>query len=270
MRRNRRPQYLFGIVVLAVLLATGLTVRGQTTPAPSPTPIATATPSLERQFFTNILRDQRAIWTAPFGLQRDDARWIVPGALGTMTLITTDRITGDEVAEIDNVQRSSRIVSYPGSIYGATAVAASFYLVGRKTNDSRARETGILSAEASIDSLIVVSALKGATQRVRPQTGSERSEFFDGGASFPSGHSAQAWSVATIIANEYHDHRIVQVAAYRSRALLVLLALRAADITFRMQWLEVLWDMELVSMYIRHIIETPPIQPTNMVNPGGQ
>jgi len=130
-----------------------------------------------------------------------------------MALITTDRITGDEIAEFGN-EKTSRIVSYPGSIYGAAAVAASFYLVGRKTNDSRARETGILSAEASIDSLIVVSALKSATQRVRPQFGIDRSEFFDGGTSFPSGHSAQAWSVATIIANEYHDHRMVQVAAY--------------------------------------------------------
>ncbi|HKR59602.1 MAG TPA: phosphatase PAP2 family protein [Pyrinomonadaceae bacterium] len=52
------------------------------------------------------------------------------------------------------------------------------------------------------------------TQRVRPQTGRERSEFFDGGNSFPSGHSTQAWTVATIIANEYHNHRLVQVAAY--------------------------------------------------------
>jgi len=45
-------------------------------------------------------------------------------------------------------------------------------------------------------------------------TGVERSEFFDGGNSFPSGHSTQAWAVATVIANEYHDRRAVQIAAY--------------------------------------------------------
>jgi len=96
----------------------------------------------------------------------------------------------------------------------AAAVAGGFYLIGRETHNSRARETGILSAEAAIDGLIVSAALKGVTQRTRPQTGSERSEFFDGGNSFPSGHSVQAWSMATIVANEYHDHRLVQVTAY--------------------------------------------------------
>jgi len=200
-------------MLLVILFSTGLTVRAQT-PTSSPTPAAPATPTLEKEFFKNILRDQKAIWTAPFRIHNADTKWILPSAIGTMALITTDRITGDEVAELDHFRKASRIISYPGSTYGAATVAASFYLLGRKQNDNRAREAGILSAEASIDSLIVVSALKGITQRARPRTGRERSEFFDGGDSFPSGHSAQVWAVATIIANEYHDHRAVQVAAY--------------------------------------------------------
>ena len=32
--------------------------------------------------------------------------------------------------------------------------------------------------------------------------------------SFPSGHSIEAWTLATVIANEYHDHRAVEIAAY--------------------------------------------------------
>ena len=39
-------------------------------------------------------------------------------------------------------------------------------------------------------------------------------DFFDGGSSFPSGHSIEAWSLATVIASEYHDHRLIQFAAY--------------------------------------------------------
>jgi len=106
------------------------------------------------------------------------------------------------------------VLSFPGSIYGVAATAASFYFLGREKHNERARETGILIAEGSIDSVIVYSALKVATQRSRPDTGRERSEFFDGGSSFPSGHATQAWSMATIIANEYHDKRVVQIAAY--------------------------------------------------------
>jgi membrane-associated phospholipid phosphatase len=169
---------------------------------------------LERQFFRNILRDQKALWTSPFHVERSDAKWMVPAGIGMGALITTDRITGDEIAEFDRGVAASRIISYPGSTYGVGAVAAAFYLAGRKTGNARARETGILSAQAAVDSLIVSSALKVASQRARPAAQRERSEFFDGGSSFPSGHSIQAWAVAAVIANEYHDNRKVQIAAY--------------------------------------------------------
>jgi len=94
------------------------------------------------------------------------------------------------------------------------AVAAAFYLAGRAGHNDRARETGILGAEALIGRAIVVTAVKEITQRTRPAGGKSRSDFFDGGSSFPSGHSIEAWSLATIIANEYHDHAAVQIAAY--------------------------------------------------------
>jgi membrane-associated phospholipid phosphatase len=68
--------------------------------------------------------------------------------------------------------------------------------------------------EALVDSEIVVVAIKGITQRRRPNADNHRGDFFKGGTSFPSGHSIHAWSVATVIANEYSDHRWVQVSAY--------------------------------------------------------
>lgn len=203
MRSSRRSPCLFGIIVL--MLATTVALRAQT-PAPTPT--------LEREFFKNILTDQRAIWTAPFHLERSDMKWAVPAGVGFMALITTDRITGDEMFEADRQVKASNAISYVGSIYGLGAVAGTFYLVGRKKNNYRARETGLLSAEAMINSIIVEGALKGITQRARPVDGHERSEFFDGGSSFPSGHSTQAWAVATVIAHEYKDRPAVQIAAY--------------------------------------------------------
>ena len=143
-----------------------------------------------------------------------DARWLAPLGLGTAALIATDRSTGDEIGESHKQLNVSRIVSYAGSGYGAGGVAVTFYLVGRATHNDRARETGLLGAEALIDSAIVVTALKEITQRRRPTAAKARSDFFDGGSSFPSGHSIEAWSLATVIANEYHDHRLVQITAY--------------------------------------------------------
>ena len=211
MRRNGKLQCFF---VLVVALATGFVAQAQTPAAPSPTPVVSAKRSLEREFFKNILRDQKAIWASPFHLERKDAKWMIPAGIGMGALISTDRITGDEIAEFDRGVAASRIISYPGSTTGVAAVSATFYFVGRRTNNDRARETGILSAEAALDSLIVGEALKAVSQRARPEAARERSEFFDGGTSFPSGHSVQAWSVATVIANEYHDDLKVQIASY--------------------------------------------------------
>lgn len=215
MRSNRIPQCLFGMILSAVILSFAGEARAQTpSPTPSPTPNALATPTLESQFFKNILRDQRAIWTAPFHPHGHDARWLAPLGLGTAAMIATDRRTGDEIAESHAQLNASRIVSYAGSGYGVGAVAATFYLVGRAKHDDRARETGILGAEALVDSAILVTAVKEITQRRRPTAATGRGDFFDGGSSFPSGHSIEAWSLATVIANEYHDRPLVQIGAY--------------------------------------------------------
>lgn len=215
MRSNKTSGCLFSIVFAAILFSAAFGTQAQTPLAsPAPTPQPSATPTLERQFFKNILRDQKAIWTSPFRLQVRDGFWLVPLGLGTAALIASDRRTGDKIGEFHKQLNASRIVSYAGSGYGAGSIALSFYLVGRVTHNRRARETGILGGEALIGSGIVVTALKGITQRRRPTSAKGRGDFFDGGSSFPSGHSIEAWSLATVIANEYHDHRLVQITAY--------------------------------------------------------
>jgi len=217
MLSNRRSICLLEILLLAIPFAMAFSVQAQTSsPAPSPVvaPAAKKRPSLEREFFKNILRDQKAIWTSPLHLRAKDARWLVPLGLGTAALIATDQQTGDKIAESDKALHASRIISYPGSAYSTGAIAAGFYLFGLASHNDRARETGLLAGEALIDSAIVATSIKAVTQRTRPTGGRSRSDFFDGGSSFPSGHSIKAWALATIIANEYHEKTAVQVAAY--------------------------------------------------------
>ena len=215
MRRNRTSPCLFAMVLSAILFSAAFIAQAQTPQAsPSPTPQPSATPTLEKQFFKNILGDQKAIWTSPFHLHGHDARWLTPLGLGTAAFIATDRSTGDEIAESHRQLHASRIVSYAGEGYGVGGIALTFYFFGRAKHDDRARETGLLSAEALVDSAIVVTALKEITQRRRPLSGKSRSDFFDGGSSFPSGHSIEAWSLATVIANEYHDRPLVQITVY--------------------------------------------------------
>ena len=208
MRSNRISLCHVGIVLFVVLFL-GAGARAQTA-----SPAATPSPSLEKEFFKNILRDQKAIWTSPAHVRGHDAPWLFMLGMTAGGFLATDRATGDDMATHTGQLNSSRIISYAGSIYGVSAAAGSFYLIGRATHNERARETGILATEAIIDSGIVVTALKEITQRARPLTGKDRSKFFVGGSSFPSGHSIEAWSVATVVANEYHDRLAVQIAAY--------------------------------------------------------
>jgi hypothetical protein len=215
MRRNRGPHCLFGMLIIAFALAIQMPAAHAQTETPTPSPSPSPTPdSLEKRFFKNILKDQKAIWTAPFHIEQHDAKWIVPGSIGMMALFTTDRMTADEIGEHDSGVKASRIVSYAGSVYSMGAFTAGMYLIGRETHNARAKEAGLLGMEAMIDSIIVEGALKGVSQRARPADGAERSEFFDGGSSFPSGHSTQAWSVATVIAHEYSNRPAIQLAAY--------------------------------------------------------
>ena len=218
----KRPASLTAFMFAVTLIFPGSSLA-QTAPAkvpaqPSSQSKATASPNPEKNFFANILRDQRGLWTSPFHLNKDDAKWAIPLTLSAAALFATDRHTSGELVENgDNLQRLriSKNISQLGAVYTTAGIAAGFYLVGRTRHDTRARETGVLATEALIDSGIIVTALKSVSQRQRPPVDHSSGEFFDGGNSFPSGHAISAWSLATVIAQEYGHHRpLVQIGAY--------------------------------------------------------
>jgi membrane-associated phospholipid phosphatase len=178
--------------------------------SPSPTPQAKPTPSLESHFVKNVLDDQRAIWLSPFHVGRGDAKWLLPVGGAAALMFATDRRTGGEAEEGGGNSTRVKIsndISQLGSFYATGGIAAAFYFVGRAKHDARARETGLLGAEALADSGIVVTALKSIARRQRPTTDNASGEFFSGGTSFPSGHSVSAWTLAAVVANEYVHHR---------------------------------------------------------------
>jgi membrane-associated phospholipid phosphatase len=206
----------FSVLLFSVILIFAASGQAQTSPTGGALP--KPTPGLEKKFLVHILEDQRAIWTSPFHWHRTDAKWIAPLGLSTLALIATDERTSSELVEHgDNLRRLriSKRISRLGSFYSTGGVAGVLYLTGRATHNDHLRETGLLGAEALINSAIVVSALKTASQRQRPPEDHSSGEFFDGGSSFPSGHAISAWSLATIVAQEYGHHRpLVQVGAY--------------------------------------------------------
>ncbi len=92
---------------LFIIIVAGVSSVSAQAPASTPTPQPSPTPSLEKQFFKNILQDQRAIWTSPFHLQRGDAKWLAPLGIATAALYTTDRYTARALRDNRTQLRSS-------------------------------------------------------------------------------------------------------------------------------------------------------------------
>jgi membrane-associated phospholipid phosphatase len=209
-RSTRRGALLLFAFLLAASAARAQSPPPTPTPRPSPTPAT----SLERRFFRNILRDQKNIWLSPLHLGRDDAKWLVPLGVATAGLIASDRHIAGSLDDSGAQVRVGKAVSKLGSFYTVTGASAALYALGRFKGNTRARETGMLSAEALANGLIVYSVLKVATQRPRPLVGDRRGRFFDGGNSFPSAHTFHAWTLATVVANQYGDKPAVRFVAY--------------------------------------------------------
>lgn len=148
--------------------------------------------------FTN---DQRQFWTSPKELRKPGA-WetFLPFVGFTGALIAGDSWMAKQVP-MSQVQHSRDISNY--AVFSLVGAAAGSYVFGQFTGNDRLRESGFLSGEAALNSTLIAYVFKEATMRQRPYEGNGNGSFWRGGSSFPSEHSALAWSVASIVAHEY-------------------------------------------------------------------
>jgi membrane-associated phospholipid phosphatase len=162
----------------------------------------------------NIFADQKHIWTSPFHANHDNAKWWLLFTGATAALIASDHTTINTFRNAPTQISYGNNLSKVGSAYTVVPVTAAFYLGGVFTHDAKARETGVLGAEALVDALIVQSVLKPIAGRSRPNATRDKNEWFDGGASFPSGHAIQSWALASVISHEYSDRKWVPWVVY--------------------------------------------------------
>lgn len=104
--------------------------------------------------------------------------------------------------------RSTSITLSNAAMGGTAGTAAAIFVSGVVTGNDHAKETGVRSAEAAIDSAILFEAAKVIFARQRPLTGVGEGKFFSGNwanGSFPSGHATLTWAVASTVAHEYHS-----------------------------------------------------------------
>ena len=181
----------------------------ETTPAAASNPrIVTQSDTANIKVFAtklpkNVIIDQKTVWTSPF--HKQNVKWWLLFGGATAALVATDRQTRDALGNNPNQIRWGENISHLGSTLTLIPVVGGFTLPAWPGHDAKAREVGILGSETLLDGIIVYAVLSKAIGRKRPNSGNEQGEFFDGGASFPSGHSLEAWGLASLLAHEYHN-----------------------------------------------------------------
>ena len=158
----------------------------------------------------HLANDQKEFWTRPARFEKKDLRWAVPLAGISAGLVASDSWLSKQVPA-SQVQRSQHISNY--GLYSLVAVDGAAFLLGQMTKNDHLRETGFLAGQAALNSAATSYAFKLAMQRPRPLEDNGHGTFFNDGNSFPSEHSAIAWSIAGVVAHEYPGP-LTQLGAY--------------------------------------------------------
>jgi membrane-associated phospholipid phosphatase len=175
--------------------------------------------ALPKKFATNLLLDQKDFWTSPFRINKQTAKWWVLLGVGTAALIAADHPISQALPFSGTSVDFGNNASHAGQWYTVFPAAGLLYATGLAAHNEKLAETGALSLQALAGAGIVTNVLKVTARRERPTEHDGGGHFETGGLSFPSGHSAQAWALATVIADEYGNHKWVPYMAYSYAAL---------------------------------------------------
>lgn len=197
---------------------------------------------VNRNPFSRVAHDLLGQFTGVFNINSGNIVWIGSGVVATAVLLGTDQGTYNTLRRVKRnspwIRNTAPFVSDFGSIYGAAIVGA-YAGFGLLAGNSKALETSYLAAESMLCSGIWTRSIKILTGRERPSATNNHSHksggkwsgplgFFghktDGNTfssydAFPSGHTATAFSIATIFAGQYSSTPVVPVISYTMASL---------------------------------------------------
>src|SRR3989449_1419527 len=167
----------------------------------------------------NFLQDQKDIWLFPVQLAKG-RHWVPTIAVTGVTgaLIAADAHDTPYFRRTARFEGFNDVFSGRNTSLGMTIVPAAFLVAGHFRHDSYAEKTALLAGEAYADSAIVDIVMKVSTRRLRPSDIAPNGNFSDTffrspkapsgiDTSFPSGHAAAAFSIATVFAHRYRRDR---------------------------------------------------------------
>jgi len=179
-----------------------------------------------KELIPNILEDQERIWSFPVQLIHGNELLPTTAIVGVTAGLAAgvDPIEGRYFRDTTQFKSFNNVFTSNATSYTMVAVPTALYAVGFFRKDSRMKNTALLAGEAVADVEIVTEALKTASSRLRPSAVAPRGNYGDtwtegsigstSHASFPSGHTIVAFSIATVVARRYPGHRWLPFVAY--------------------------------------------------------
>jgi membrane-associated phospholipid phosphatase len=184
-----------------------------------------------RLLLHRIATDQKPIWMFPVhaaqGKNWKPTLAVVGITAGLIALDPSDTPFFQRASYQKNpaVHGIGNVLSGTSTGLFIAAVPVTFYIAGLIDHDSYSSNTALLAGEAVLDAALVTIVLKDIDRRLTPGQVGPNGSFSDtwfqnpnrsagGFGSFPSGHTAAAFSVATVFAERYRSHRWVPWIAY--------------------------------------------------------
>jgi len=173
-----------------------------------------------------FLRNEYQIWTSPFRPSSWKSptmkKYGIPFLVVAAGLFASDQESIELLPNTSDQIKWSGRVSQMGASYTLAGFAGATYLIGKTIHNEHASKTGLMGLEALAHTEVVVYGLKYMTARERPNENDHEGRLWKGSDSFPSGHAATSFAVATVFAREYGDHIIVPIAAYSLATLVTV------------------------------------------------
>jgi membrane-associated phospholipid phosphatase len=189
-----------------------------------------------------IAKDFGKIWTAPLRVKPKDLLVWVPALAGTAALIAYDKPIYADIHHWEKknpfVQEVDPYVTFIGDEKFVAGIYAIFYISGGVFKNDKAKETAVIGLQTLFHTGVIAQVAKHISGRQRPIMSGGTIDIWHGpkGAferyqrnhnirtynSFFSGHSVVAWGMASVIAGQYKDVKVVPYLSYGIATLVSL------------------------------------------------
>ena len=179
-----------------------------------------------RKMPARFLHDEKDMWLFPVKLA-EGKHWLPTAIIvgGTAAFLKEDPPLERKVRQTDIFSEYNKVLKSSVSGGLIAVVPAGFYAVSLLRHDSYGQGTSLLAGEAVANDAVLMIVLKAITRRARPSEFppngayndtffATRNSLFGNGSSFPSAHAMMSFSVATVFAQRYKQHKWVPYVAY--------------------------------------------------------